>query len=192
MTAPLRYDTMIQQFVTEVPELTGLYRHEADLWETDKDPLSPHLFFGTAITKVIELLYVMHRDEGSQQAKDIVDRILAFIERAVQSDDDSVVDAVYTGFLEGAYVAGHHYDEVTGLFLPETRKALLIVEKDFPKPNFPPGERLPFEDGTLNFLYDCVDILKKPPKLKHLKKMRKQARRDAGRTQRRTKNQSAE
>jgi hypothetical protein len=126
----LPYKELPEKLVAAVPELQRLYDHEVA-----GGLLSPYGFCGTQLVMLVRKLYNYARkypDKGGQ-ADTILQKILDFLEEYAQHPDDSIVDVIRNGFMEGMWLAGDDYDGIAALFSPESRDLLMIIEADYGK-----------------------------------------------------------
>src|SRR5687768_14452028 len=103
----LPYEELPEKLIEAVPELQPLYDREAA-----NGLLSPYGFFGHRLVMLVRKLHNFARqypDKG-EQAKVILKKILDFLEVYAQHPDDSFVDVIRNGFMEGMWIAGDDYD----------------------------------------------------------------------------------
>jgi hypothetical protein len=121
----LTYNSFVPQLLMEIPEFKTIY----DEHITDFDEVLPHVLMG-AFTRFLVDAYKKSKlpDANGQAYKQVVDRSLSFMERAIGNGDLGVQNLVIVSFLENLRPWEQEdlpvYYEIKLLLGPQLRKEL--------------------------------------------------------------------
>lgn len=118
-TEEIRYATVVEQFIETVPELLPLYEEELQSFGQIID----YPFFGSGLVEfMVEQVRAAQSDGPErEQSRDVLTRIMDFIERGSNSSDEDVVTLMVTGFMEALYVAGDDEPTIVALMGPKSK-----------------------------------------------------------------------
>lgn len=112
------YNTIVMELLEEVPEYREVYRQKLEYY----GEVDPYMMFGMPLLRFT--LDAFQHAETDHDAKELLIRTLAFIERAANSEDDDVATMIHTGFMEIVAYAKEDYAEFVKYFGPTSVKML--------------------------------------------------------------------
>ena len=119
------YNSFYNQFLMEVPKFQSVYDEHID----DNNKLLEHILTGDLTRYVVKLFIESENDDTkSDHNMDIIDRILAFLERAMISTDESVRNVVSVSFLENLVKHEEEYIKLKKLLGPNLCKEVRYYE----------------------------------------------------------------
>jgi hypothetical protein len=120
-------DNVIDQMLKQIPEFGGIYKEHL---EDNYDEVLHHPLFAELARFAIDM-YRSSRElpEESRPDDDVFERIVSFVEDAVESTDERVVELVQLSFLENLHQAGSYYEAIRSQLGPGSSQLLEAVEK---------------------------------------------------------------
>ncbi|PKN91365.1 MAG: hypothetical protein CVU44_19830 [Chloroflexi bacterium HGW-Chloroflexi-6] len=105
------YNEIGLSLVEHIPEFKNIYEEHVNQYQC----VLQHVLFGDLVRFTRDICKIMMSSKGEYERErkaEIVDRILDFIEQALESNDERVTELVQVSFLENLHQLGECYDYV--------------------------------------------------------------------------------